>query len=420
MLLVYLKNKINHFIYILFIIFLFGMLSGIPFFLILSTLNMWLLEIGFNKTQIGFFSLATFPYSFKFLFGPYIDYLKIPFFSVYYGQRKSWLLLSQFLLIFFIICLSLSSRYNNFLYSIFLVFFIIFSSAIQDVIIEAYRIELLRIYKIKLSFGSTFFVLGYRIGMLFSGPFALYFSFYYNSWMLTYFIMSIFIFFGFLITLFFQDRIIYDNNFLNNFISFKFIYSYLFRLYDIRIALIFIVFFKIGDIVLNTMSMPFFLDLGFSKLEIIYIVKTFGMIIMIVGGIIGGIFLINNNIWKLFLICCFLQIFTVFLFFIQSIIGYDIYFLLFIVIIENLFSGMSQIAIVTYFSYLCCVEYTATCYACLSSFSSFIRVGFSFLSGVIADLLIWDYFYLFVLFSCMPCFIFLFFFRDHFINIFKK
>ena len=116
MLFIYFKNKIcNKFIYVLFIIFLFGILSGIPFLLILSTLNVWLLEVGFNKTQIGLFSLATIPYSFKFIFGFYVDYLRIPFFSLFFGQKKSWLIFSQFLLVISIIFLCMKNPYSNFL-----------------------------------------------------------------------------------------------------------------------------------------------------------------------------------------------------------------------------------------------------------------------------------------------------------------
>ena len=417
----YLKNKIfSKFYYILFIIFFFGIFSGLPFLLILSTLNMWLLEIGFNKTQIGLFAWVTVPYSLKFIFGPYIDYLKVPFLSFFFGQRKSWLLLSQILLIFSIIILAISNSYNKFFFSIVCAFFVGFFSAIQDVVIEVYRIELLKSYNINISLGSMIFVLGYRCGMLISGSGALYFSFYYNSWVITYFIMSGFIIFGIFITLFSEEPKKYLSKSFSDLLTFKNLFFYVMKISDIKIVLIFIFFFKFGDTILNTMSIPFFIELGFSKIEIIYIVKTFGIFLMILGGGIGGFFLMKSNIWKLFLFCCFFQILISFLFFIQSIIGYNIIFLLYLVAIENVVSGMSKVILITYFSYLCCVEYTLIYYAFLSSFSSFVRVFFSFLGGICADFFIWDYFYLVVCLICIPSVVILFCCKKHFIYVSKN
>ncbi|QQG46676.1 MAG: MFS transporter [Candidatus Azosocius agrarius] len=421
MIFVYLKNKLcNNFVYILFIVFFFGIMSGLPFLLILSTLNMWLLEIGLNKTQMGLFALSTIPYSIKFFFGPYIDYVKIPLLSAFFGQRKSWLLLSQFLLIISIITLALSDPYNNFFYSILCAFLVGLFSAIQDVVIEVYRIELLKIYNIELGLGSTIFVLGYRTGMLISGSGALYFSFYYNSWIITYFIMAGFIFFGILITLISNDPVKNYNNSSNILYTFKFLFSYFIKLQDIKIIMLFIIFFKIGDTLLNAMSMSFLIELGFSKLEIIYIVKTFGICLMILGGVIGGFFLIKKKIWYLLLICCILQIFTSFLFLLQSIIGYNVVFLFYVVAIENFASGMSQVALVTYFSYLCCKEYTTIYYAFLSSFSSFVRINLSFFGGIFADFVIWDVFYLIICFICFPSVLILFMFKRHFFNLLKN
>lgn len=407
------KNKVKKRTYILFIIFIFGIMSGLPFLLILSTLNLWLLEIGFDKVQIGFFSLATIPYSFKFLFGPYVDYIKLPFLYIFFGQKRSWLIVVQIFLMFSILLLSLYNSYNNFFYSVLCVFFIGFFSAIQDVILEAYKIELLKDFQIEFGLGSMIFVLGYRFGMLISGPGALYFSFFYGSWSITYFIMSLFVFFGILIIFFFKEP---KKFYSNEIFSLKNFFYYFVKKFNVKVIISFILLFKFVDTALNVMTIPFLIEIGFSKIEVLYIVKIFGMLLVIFGSIFGGFFLKKNNIWNLLLFCCFMQIIVSCMFFIQSIIGYNVLFLFYVIAFENLMSGMSQVAIITYFSYLC-YEYTATCYAVLSSFYSFMRVIFSFLCGFCTEFFLWDYFYLFTFFICFFCIFFLFFFKKHFLFI---
>ena len=128
------KNIIN--------VFFLGISSGIPLLLILTTLNMWLSEIGFNKTKIGLLAWVTIPYSIKFLAGPIVDKIEIPIIKKI-GQRKSWLFLSQLLLILSLNTLGSINPNCNFKTTIVFAFIIGLISALQDTIIEAYRIEII-------------------------------------------------------------------------------------------------------------------------------------------------------------------------------------------------------------------------------------------------------------------------------------
>ena len=95
------------------LIFVMGISSGIPLYLILSTLFIWLTREEIDISTIGLFALTQIPWSLKFLWAPFIDNYKIPFFSDFLGQRKSWLLFIQINLSIFIICLGYSNPSNN-------------------------------------------------------------------------------------------------------------------------------------------------------------------------------------------------------------------------------------------------------------------------------------------------------------------
>jgi PAT family beta-lactamase induction signal transducer AmpG len=172
-------------------------------------------------------------------------------------------------------------------------------------------------------------------------------------------------------------------------------------------VLLFVVFFKVADTILNIMTMPFLIELGFSKLEIANVAKTFGIAAMIFGGIFAGVYLTKYNLYRLLLLCAIAQLGASVLFIIQAKLGHNLGFLFLTMGVENVTCGMGQVALITYFSKLCDARYTATHYALLSSFASLIRVKFSSVSGAIADAVAWQNFYFIVALSSIPCFIIL-------------
>ena len=178
-----------------------GFSAGIPILLIFSSLSLWLGEAGLRKSSITFFSWAALGYSFKFVWAPLVDKLPVPFLKSMLGQRRSWLLLSQIVVIIAIIWMGLTdpAKGTEQLTTMALAAVLLgFSSATQDIVIDAYRIESSKNLDLQAMMSSTYIV-GYRIAMIIAGAGALYLAAYfgtkkdayiYDAWKWTYFVMA--------------------------------------------------------------------------------------------------------------------------------------------------------------------------------------------------------------------------------------
>ena len=182
------------------IIMLFlGFVAGIPILLIFSSLSLWLREAGIDRSVVTMFSWAALGYAFKFIWAPLIDAVPLPVLTKMLGRRRSWILVSQ-LLIITAICIMAGVNPANegslFLMAVGAVL-LGFSSATQDIVIDAYRIELAP--PSLQAVLSAMYVTGYRIGMIVAGAGALYLADYfgstealysYEAWRNTYWIMA--------------------------------------------------------------------------------------------------------------------------------------------------------------------------------------------------------------------------------------
>ncbi len=185
------------------IIFTLGISSGLPLALILSTLKVFLSEQNFDLTVIGFLSLVAIPYSIKFLFAPIIDSTNLPILSKFFLRRKSWIIFTQIILVFLIYVLGISGQNQNLLMVVISATLLSLFSASQDVAIDGYRIEIFD--EKNQAFGASFYIFGYRIGLLISGAFALFLA-EKVSWNLVYLAMSFFMIFCIFITLFADEK----------------------------------------------------------------------------------------------------------------------------------------------------------------------------------------------------------------------
>ena len=175
-----------------------GISAGIPLLLIFSSLSLWLREAGIDRSAVTYFSWAALGYSFKFVWAPLVDRLSIPFLSHWLGQRRSWLLLSQLMIIFSIIAMALIDPATQVLGVMAVAALLLgFSAATQDIVIDAYRIESAEDNLQAMM--SASYIAGYRIGMLIAGAGALYLAAYlgstaeqynYLAWQSTYLIMA--------------------------------------------------------------------------------------------------------------------------------------------------------------------------------------------------------------------------------------
>lgn len=391
----------------LLIIMLLGFASGLPRLLTLSTLSIWLFEMGLSKTTIGLFTLVGLSYSLKFLWAPFIDSLKIPFFTNYLGRRRSWIILTQILLISSLIFLGYSNPSVDLRLTVLAAVLVAFFSASQDIVIDAFRVESLE--KELYGAGAGMYVFGYRIGMLVAGAGALYLATFYE-WSIVYILMSLLILIGSFAILFASEP---EKNSLIDTQKKKNIFHWFndsvinpFRDFmkkgNWKIIILFVVLYKFGDALVSVMANPFYLEMEFSKIEIANVSKFFGFIATVTGALIGGVFVKQSGIFKSLLACGILQMLSNLFYAIQAFIGYNIGFLIVTIGFMDLASGMGTAAFIAYLSNLCNIRYTATQYALLSSFAS---LGLTFLSSPAGYLVVtvgWIPFFIFTSIAAIP------------------
>lgn len=415
-----------------FSIFFLGFSSGLPFLLILATLSVWLAEANISKTQIGILAWVTIPYSFKFMWAPLVDHFKIPYLSRFLGQRRGWILSSQVFLIIALLLLGFTNPKENLFITAACAFLVGICSASQDIAIEAYRIEILP--RSLIGYGASASVLGYRLGMLVSGAGALYLAAFFESWAITYTLMACCVLIGVIAILLSHEPqknrtrrsqalpykgLQTDKNLSKRFDAILIQpFIYFIKRGDWVLILPFILLYKVGDTVLNTMSMPFLIEIGFSKVEIAHVAKTFGISAMIMGGIIGGILSHKFSLRQNLIFCTTLQLTASAFFMMQASMGHNIPFLFITMGVENLACGMSQVALISYLSTLCQQPNTATHYALLSSFASFSRVILSTAAGWLADQTVWSKFYIVISFGCLPALLIVLLASQHFNNLY--
>lgn len=372
-----------------------GFSSGLPFLLTLGTLHAWLKSAHVSNTIIGYFALATIPYMFKFLWAPLTDHLSIPLLGKWLGQRRGWIFASQIALMLSLILLGCTNPHENIYLTGLGTFAVSFCASCQDNGIEAYRIESLP--RDHLGPGASASVLGFRIGMWVSGGGALYLAHLVDDWFVVYSIMALFVAIGMVATLLLEEpphptrgpiakqmklREKISQNFIPLFLDFG-------KRPQFLSIITFIFLFKIGDTVLNMISIPFLMDIGFTKFEIANIAKTFGIFAMIAGGFVAGLLQIRKPPFYNLALSSALLVLSSIMFMLQAHVGHNIDFLVLTMGIENFACGMSATALIAYLSTLCRQPNTATHYAILSSFCSFSRIGLSIGAGWLADQTNW-------------------------------
>ncbi|MBL6785792.1 MAG: MFS transporter [Rickettsiales bacterium] len=405
-------GNINYFN--LFRVFILGIASGLPIVLVLSTFSVWLFELDVSKTTIGLFALATVPYSIKFLWSPFVDGISLPILNKLLGHRKSWLIISQIGLITAIILLAIIDHQNHLFFSAIVILVITFFSATQDIIIDAYRIELAR--DEEQGIFATFVIYGYRIGMLISGAGALFLASYLN-WSTVYFIMALIISVISIIALTFPDTGHKIKNhdhdihkWCNNYLISPF--TNFAKNENFILILLFIVLYKFGDAFAGVMTNPFLLENGFNKIDIASIVKTIGLVFTLVGLSVGGVIVAKFNLKNILIFCGIIQALSNLVFCLQVYFPGNVNYLMITIGFENLAGAMGTVAFVAFISKLCNINYTATQYALLSSLAAVGRTVFSSGAGIVADSYNWILFFIISSIVAIPGIIILFFLND--------
>lgn len=385
------------------LIFFLGISSGLPLALTGGTFSIWLKENGIPKEIIGVLGAMAIPYSLKFLWAPVIDKLSIPALSALLGRRRSWMLATQAALIVAIIALGFANPADNILLTAICAFLLAFCSASQDIVIDAYRVEILD--KDQYGTGAAAINIGYRMGMLVSGAGALYLSDTGIGWRWVYAIMSSVVLVGIAATLLGHEPEAKASapgarNFLREGVINPFL-DYMSRP-GWQVFLLFILFYKFGDAFAGAMASVFYKEIGFSNSEIASVTKVFGLIAALAGSFAGGVAVKELGLIKSLWICGILQAVSNLAFCYQANAGHNIWALTFTIAVENFSGGMGTVAFVTFLSGLCNISYTATQYALLSSIASVGRIGLSTPTGYVAKAVGWEWFFAISFLAALP------------------
>jgi PAT family beta-lactamase induction signal transducer AmpG len=368
-----------------------------------------LVDLSLDIKTIGLFSLIALPYSLKFLWAPFLDSISIPFLTKKLGKRRSWILLNQILLVVFIAVLGLAGQSADIKIIALVSFAIAVVSATQDMAVDAYRIE--KVKPEDQAIAASFYVYGYRIGMLISGAGALILSDT-LSWDKVFYLMSLFMIIGIATTLFAKENIATPTP-KKNFITW-FKTSVLDPFIDFAkrpkwyVILLFVIAFKLCDSFAGSLILPFLLEIGFSKTQIAAIVKTFGLFATLFGALAGGILVKKIGLMKSLWIAAILQMLSNLAFCYQAFLGHNINALYVIIFIENFSGGIGDAVFVAYLSSLCNVAFTATQYALLASFASMSRSFLSSSAGFVVASVGWIWFFALSSLLALPALIFLF------------
>lgn len=391
-----------------------GFSAGIPYLLRLTILDLWLKESGVSNTLIGLFTILYWPFTLKFLWAPFIERVNFPYLSKKLGHKRGWVAASQILLFIGLLGMATSSPQSSLVALIFFALLVTLADGIQDIALYSFQIDKATVEMFGPIAGA--FTFGYRSGMFFAKSVSLYLA-YYLSWNWAYAIMAFSIFLG----TFFVLRIdepeaseATSNNKLTA--TFDIIHVLELTLSDCLInpfkefmkradshLLIFvIILYRAGDKIAQKMTKLFYVDIGFSKLEIANVVQVFGAIASLLGGIIGGYFIKKCGIKKAMFFIGIAHAMSCFAYVALSKIGYNIKMLYFTVFVENVTGGAIATAFIAFLYSLCNKNHAPTQYALLWAFYEFGGTICRACSGAIADVLGWTNFFLCVPFLFIP------------------
>jgi PAT family beta-lactamase induction signal transducer AmpG len=375
---------------------LLGFASGLPLALTSGTLQAWMAVDGVNIRTIGIFALVGLPYTVKFLWSPIMDRFVPPLL----GRRRGWMIITQLVLMLGIAIMAFNSPKQAPLLMAAFALTVAFSSASQDIVIDAYRTDVLR--EKERGAGAAVFVMGYRIAMLISGALALVLSD--NiGWHSTYLLMAGLMTVGIISTFFGpepEQKIIPPKSLQEA------IWGPLKDYFSRRAAvllLLLIILYKLGDAYAGTLTTAFLIKgVGFSPTDVGTINKGLGLISLIVGAMFGGALMARLGLFRSLLLFGVLQAVSNLSFMVLAWLGKNYGMLIFAVAFENLSGGMGTASFVALLMTMCNSRYSATQYALLSSLAALGRIFIAPTSGFIVASMGWASFFFITALAALP------------------
>ena len=389
------------------VVLFLGFSSGLPLALSGGTLQAWLTVEDVDIKTIGLFSLVGLPYTLKFLWAPLLDRFSVPLF----GRRRGWIFVSQFILLILIFAMSLVSPVKSTLVFAFLAFGLAFASSSQDIVVDAYRAEVLR--EDERGLGAAVSVTGYRVAMLVSGALALILS-EVLGWRSTYMFIAVLMILGITAVWLGPEPEVTGTqpNTMNEAVRGPLVEF--FARDGAWMMLMLIILYKLGDAFAGSLTTSFLIrGVGFSVGEVGAINKGMGLAATIVGALFGGALMTRLGLYRSLLIFGILQAVSNLSFMVLSIVGKNYAMLVFTIAFENLAGGMGTAAFVAFLMALCNHNYTATQFALLSALASLGRVFVGPASGFLVDEYGWLLFFLITFLAAIPGLILLWKMREN-------
>lgn len=396
----------------LLIILLLGFSSGLPAALTASTLQAWFTEAGLSLYTIGAVTLLVLPYSFRFLWAPLFDYLYIPGIDL----RRGWLLITQVALILSISLMALFTPKESFSFAshsipwlMILGFLTAVLSTSQDIVINAYQIEVLSPEERGL--GASVYVMGWRIAVIISGALALVLA-QILGFRETYFLMAALMSVGLLATFFAPPTLHRQEPLPSLAKAFIMPIRDFFERFGLKTATLFfllIITYKAGDALALALNTPFLLrHLGFDLATVGLVNKTVSLFAALLGGLFAGTMMIRLNLYYSLLFFGLIQGIANLSYAAMAYFGKSLILLILAAFTENFCSGMGTIALLALIMSLCNLRYTATQFALLSAIAFLARTFAGPIAAWMVDSLGWLFFFVSCFLVSLPtlCFVF--------------
>ena len=387
-----------------------GFAAGLPLLLVFGTLSAWLRVEGVDKTTIGFVSWVALAYGLKFTWSPLVDRLPLPGLTTTLGKRRGWMLLAQAGVILGLVNMAFSDPVSDLSSVVLFAIVVAFSSATQDICIDAWRIEAIN-DEYQAAMAGTY-QLGYRLGMIVAGGGAFSLA-HFHSWPTAYLVMAVLMLIGVVTVLLIAepDHRLNDSdvetearllqlaqqhqqlsgmmkrlrNWFTGAVVSPFADFFMRHGLFAVVILSFIMVFRISDITLGVMANPFYIDMGYSELEIGLVTKTVGPLVTICGALLGGVLVMRFGKMAMLMAGAILVVITNLLFAWLATLNAELSWLIIVVGADNLAAGIATTTFIAYLSSLTNRAYTATQYALFSSIMLLLAKFVAGFSGMVVD-----------------------------------
>ncbi len=377
-----------------------GFSAGLPLVLVIGTLSFWLREAGIDRTTIGYLSWVGLVYAIKWTWSPLVDRLPLPLLTRWFGQRRSWLLLTQCVVMLGLVGMALTDPRQALQPVVWCALLVAWGSATQDIALDAFRIESADIQRQAALAAS--YQTGYRVAMIWAGAGVLWIAaraqgadsvgYQHEAWQTAYLVMAASMLAGVITVLLSKEpvpREFQASKNLSDWLRGALVepFSDFVKRYRWRALLILalISIYRISDVVMGIMANPFYVDMGYTKDEVAAVSKVFGLIMTLLGAFVGGALTMRMGVMRVLMLGAVLSAATNVLYAWLGSQGHSVPALIAVISADNLASGIASAAFIAYLSSLTNVNHTATQYAVLSSLMLLAPKFLAGYSGVYVD-----------------------------------